>query len=357
MKGSALFMKLPNGYGSVYKLPGNRRKPWAVRITVSRTEGIDSKTHWKYKYLGYYETQSAALVALAHYNENPYDMDANKITFSEVFEKWSTEHYQKISKSGINGYNAAYKLCELLYTMRFIDIRKNHLQGIVNDCGKNYPTLRKLKLLFTVMYKYAMENDICSKDYSQYIDIKQYKDRNPNSRDRTPFTTKEINTLWKWNKTNEYISVMLMLIYSGCRISELLDLKKENVNFDECCFDVIASKTDSGIRKVPISEKVLPFFQYWYSKNDCQYLLSTPDGKHFTYRNYYDSYWNPLIKQMGISEHRPHDTRHTCISLLTAAGTDERIIRKIVGHKGQGVTETVYTHFEIQQLLDAINQI
>lgn len=56
-------------------------------------------------------------------------------------------------------------------------------------------------------------------------------------------------------------------------------------------------------------------------------------------------------------EHRPHDTRHTCISLLTSAGVDERVIKKIVGHKGQGVTETVYTHFEIDKLLDAINKI
>ena len=104
-------MKLPNGYGSVYKLPGNRRKPWAVRITVSRTEDQDG-THWKYKYLGYYETQSDALVALAHFNENPYDLDANKITFAEVFEKWSSEHFPKISKANVHGYNASYKLCE-----------------------------------------------------------------------------------------------------------------------------------------------------------------------------------------------------------------------------------------------------
>ena len=75
------------------------------------------------------------------------------------------------------------------------------------------------------------------------------------------------------------------------------------------------------------------------------------------YRNYYDSYWKPLIEQLGLKDHRPHDTRHTCISLLTAAGTDDRIIKKIVGHKGQSVTETVYTHLEIQQLIDAIDLI
>ena len=90
--------------------------------------------------------------------------------------------------------------------------------------------------------------------------------------------------------------------------------------------------------------------------NDCKYLLSTPEGKHFEYRNYYDSYWKPLIEQSGMG-HRPNDTRHTCISLLAEAGVDDRLVKKIVDHKGQGVTQQVYTHFEIQALIDAINKI
>ena len=350
-------MKLPNGYGSVYRLPGNRRKPWAVRITVSRKEGKDGLTHWKYKYLGYYETQAEALTALAHFNENPYDMDANKITFAEVFEKWSAEHYPKVSKSNVHGYNASYLLCEPIKSMRFNDIRKSHLQGVVDDCGKNYPTLRKLKVLFTMLYKYAMQNDICSKDYAQYVDINQYKDRNPNKYDRQPFSKDEITTVWNWKDSSEYFTVILMLIYTGVRISELLDLKKENVNLEERWFDVIASKTEAGIRKVPIAKKMMPYFEYWMTKNDCEYLLSTPEGNHFEYRNYYDSYWKPFVDQMGMGDHRPHDTRHTCVTLLTAAGVDDKIIKKIVGHKGQGVTGIVYTHFDIQQLIDAIDLI
>ena len=56
-------------------------------------------------------------------------------------------------------------------------------------------------------------------------------------------------------------------------------------------------------------------------------------------------------------QHRPHDTRHTCISLLTEKEVDERFIKKIVGHKGQGVTENVYTHIELPTKLEAINLI
>ena len=147
-----------------------------------------------------------------------------------------------------------------------------------------------------------------------------------------------------------------MLIYSGCRISELLSLKKEDVNLQEKWFDIKKSKTAAGVRRVPIANKVLPFFEHWYNLNDCEYLISTPDDKPFEYRNYYDSYWKPLIEQLNM-KHRPHDTRHTCVSLLAAAGIDERIIKKIVGHAGQGVTENVYTHYELESLREAINKI
>ena len=52
-----------------------------------------------------------------------------------------------------------------------------------------------------------------------------------------------------------------------------------------------------------------------------------------------------------------HDPRHTCISLLTEAAVDERLIQQIVGHKGANVTRSVYTHVDIANLLEAINKI
>lgn len=46
---------------------------------------------------------------------------------------------------------------------------------------KNYPTLKNIKILFNQLYKYAMKNDICNKDYSKYVDIAKYSNKNPNS--------------------------------------------------------------------------------------------------------------------------------------------------------------------------------
>ena len=97
-------------------------------------------------------------------------------------------------------------------------------------------------------------------------------------------------------------------------------------------FDVISSKTENGIRKVPIADKILPFYKSWYeSCPDCEYLLHTEDGKHFTYRNYYDSYFqaiNGTVKRL-IAHLTVADT-HVC-PCWQEAGVDQTIIKKIVG--------------------------
>ena len=139
-------MKLPNGYGSISKLSGNRRNPWRVRKTDG-WEIIDGKVKQKFINVGCYETKTLALQALAEFNANPYDLHFNTITFEEIYYKWSDEHFENVSDSNVNGYKAAFKLCDAIKDMKFIDIKLDHLQKIVDDSGKNTPTLKKLKII------------------------------------------------------------------------------------------------------------------------------------------------------------------------------------------------------------------
>ena len=71
----------------------------------------------------------------------------------------------------------------------------------------------------------------------------------------------------------------------------------------------------------------------------------------------YDSYFKPLMKNLYI-ERTPHCCRHTCISMLADARVDQTTIKKIVGHAGaMTLTEKVYTHMDIGELVKAINLI
>lgn len=351
-----MVMKMANGVGTVYKLSGNRRNPYIVRKTVGWEIDVKTGKHKQiYVTIGYAPTRTKGLEMLMEYNKNPYDIEASKTTFSEVYEKWSAEKFPTISVSNVKGYQASYKCCAALQDRIFKDLKLSDLQGVIDNCGKNYPTLRKLKVLLNQMYDYAMKYELCNKDYSQYVDILKFKNKNPNKTDRSPFTEDEINALWV-QKDNIYVQIVLMLIYSGVRVSELLDLKRENVYIDEHYFKVVESKTDSGVRVVPIHDKTYPIFRKWYDEG-CEYLLHTPDGNHFTYRNYYDSYWTPVMELIGCS-HKPHDTRHTCVSMMTAKEVNPTLIKKIIGHSGaMSLTEKVYTHVNVKELLEAINRI
>lgn len=352
-------MRLPNGFGSVYKLSGKRRRPWVARKTMGYDfDEEKGKAYPIYKFIGYYATKQEAMTALVDYNRDPYDFQVDSMTFAELYDRWSDVHFPKVSDSGVKGYKAAFLLCTTIKDMRVRDIKLLHLQKVVDDSGKNTPTLKKLKILLGLMYDFAVMNEILPHDKREmirYLDIS--KAGNPNSRKRQIFSTAEVDKLWSVRDGNPYVSVALMLIYTGVRIGELLDLKKKDVFLEEKWFSVCKSKTEAGIREVPIADKILPFFRHWMDQDSLEgFLITTPEGGRMVYRNYYDSYWKPIMDAIGAN-HRPHDTRHTCISMMTAAGVEKIIIQKIVGHKGQDVTEAVYTHLELPIKLEAINKI
>lgn len=362
-------MRLPNGFGNVSKLSGKRRNPWRARKTTGWT--IDEKTQkvkQEFTTIGYYATRQLALQALSEYNANPYDLDANKITFAEVYEKWSEKKFEEISLSNINGYKASYKMCESIYDMKFADLKLTHLQGVVDNSGKNYPALKKLKILFNQLFDFAVMNEIITKDRQivEYLNIGKEEKSTKHYR----FTNAEIDALWRWADKNEYVQVILMLIYSGVRPSELFNTKCASVDLKERYFTVEKGKNANATRKVPIHDKTFPFFENWMNKGN-EYLITNLSGGKFQFdtnhASYTDSFWNPVLTDIGIlqytnakgeiSEHLPHDTRHTFTSMWKEKKLDEAMRRKIQGHSGKGIGEIVYTHFEFEKLKEELNKL
>lgn len=349
--------RLPRGFGGVSKMKGNRRRPYRVRIKIG-----DSFNPYKgtagpeYKVIGYTKTRKEGIKLLEQYWENPVEFES-KVTFAEVYDGTFKEYVEHKSRSSILAYQAAYKACEPLHHMLFKDIKVKDLQKVIDTCGKNYPTLKKIKVLFNQMYKYAMRFELVSKDCSDYVDLGKHTDKNPNKVDRNPFTKKDICIIWKM-ANDRYYQIILILIYTGVRISELLELRKENIHLEERYFDIIKSKTENGIRRVPIADCIYPFFKNWFEYSKAETLLCTIEHQPFKYRNYYDSYWTPLFSQLDLTEYTPHCTRHTCISLLAEAKVEPTTIKKIVGHRGaMTLTEKTYTHLDVGVLLEAVNKM
>ncbi len=340
-------MRNPNGYGSVYKLSGNRRRPFIVRITTGWSE--DRKQ--TFATLGYFDTRPKAIKALADYNDSPYDLKAMDITFAEVYEKWLNRRGDKLSESNLKCYKMAYNISEPLYDLKFTDIRTEHLQDVIDNCGKGYDTVRKIKVLYNQLYDYAMEHDIVSKKYAEYIEMPEKTD----SGSRKPFTDAEIQTLWDNLGRMDFVDTVLIMIYTGFRVGELLLIENNNIHLDER-YIIGGIKTAAGKnRAVPINKKIAPLIKARIDSENT-FLIINAKGQQMSYDNYYKERFLPIMGQLGM-EHKPHDCRHTCATLLDNAGANKLSIKRILGHASQDVTDKVYTHKDIEELKKAIDLI
>ena len=73
----------------------------------------------------------------------------------------------------------------------------------------------------------------------------------------------------------------------------------------------------------------------------------------------YDKYrhrFDKVIERLGMN-HSPHETRHTFITKAKTYRMDEYILKLIVGHAIEDITEKVYTHRTIEQLKKEIEKI
>ena len=99
----------------------------AARITTSWTEGGKQEE----KYLVYFKTRQEAMKALADYNENLFDLASSEITFYNLYERWCKVKYKNKPVSA--GYTSAYKKFVPLYDTPFHEIRKRHIQSVIDS--------------------------------------------------------------------------------------------------------------------------------------------------------------------------------------------------------------------------------
>lgn len=346
-------MRNPSGYGCIYKMSGKRRRPWRVRVTTGWERDDENKRAKQIIVtLGYCATKKEAIQLLAEYNKNPYDLTRKDITFSEVYDIWAEEHFKQYPSTRVPT-TSIYKYCAPLYDMRMIDIRLSHLQEIMKALeGKSRTTQTIAITIFKAVFRYCMENDILQKDYSQFV---RKTTTTTKSVANKFFTTEEIKKVFAnqhfVDRGSNYADVVLLLLYTGMRINEMLSIRSEDIDLEKRIIHVHGTKTEAAERIVPIHKDIIPLLEKRLADNG-EYLIE----KHnvpVPYMTFY-VYWQNFMKSMNIP-HTPHVTRHTFISICDECGITGIVLKRIVGHSNKNVTEH-YTHKSYSQLVDAIDR-
>ena len=157
--------KLPNGFGCIKKLSGNRKRPYAAYPT-SQIGGAAPHL-CPMRAIGYYEDWYSAYNAIVDFNSSLQPGSISAATFTDIYHAFFNakfiESKKQLSARSRMDYASAYKNVPSLHEMSFCAIRKHHMQKALDECTLGYSSLSNIKKLYSQMYKYAMENDIIEK--------------------------------------------------------------------------------------------------------------------------------------------------------------------------------------------------
>lgn len=366
--------RLPNGFGQISEIKGqNLRKPFRAMVSLGKSP-TGRPICKPLKPQSYFETYNDAYAALLKYNQNPYDLEPS-ITMMELFNRWSPLHFDKLNQRRADAMESAWKYAKDIYAMRVNEVRTRHLKGciensyiMVEDERKNASDVTKnnLKTLLNQMFDYAVEYEITDKNYARMFKLNFDPTHAQPKSPHIAFTDDEMAILWDNLDRILHIDIMLIQCYSGWRPQELCDLRLDDVDIENWSFKG-GMKTKAGTNRiVPIHTKIRELVRSRYqAQKDLgeTYLFSCSDGnnclsgKKLNYTKYKKRFKDVIGKLYLNPDHRPHDCRVQFVTSAKKAKVDEYVIKLLVGHAIEDITEKTYTRRDLEWLRSEIEKI
>lgn len=321
-------MRNPNGFGSVSKLTGKRRRPWIARVTTGTEMDFENQKAKQIRQtVGYYTTKKEALEALAKFSENPFNLESSKVTFRQCYEGAKED----FSAARAHNYRSAFRYLEPIADLPIRSIKAAQMQKCIDTCRTTQQ--REIKTVCHKTYEFALKQEYIDRNPSQYLKSNTVEA----TIDREVFTPEEIRDLW--NRDEWAAKVALVLLYSGMRTKEFRTMEPDDIDLKERVMHITKGKNRSSIRTVPIHDKILPILKD-LKENPVQ----------FTHNGF-----NKALSRYG--DHTAHDCRHTFTSRMRELKCDLLTLQLILGHTPSTITERVYMHIGIDELRNAVNTL
>lgn len=323
------------GKGSVYFKKSINK--WVAKVTINNKE----------KRIGSYVTQKEAQVALNGFlkNINNVTDDYKLYTFKDVYLKSmdsKTKLYDKgkavkKTKSCAEQYKYSFMVFKSIHDKLFLNIKFEEIIRIIEDANKGVASNKKIKLMLSIMYQYAEDMDMIDKNpvknKHNWIDIvtEQY---NENNKHRS-LSLEEINKIFAYPEYTYMVDIIKFLLYTGVRIGEFYQLKKSDIFISREKKYILLPANYTKTRKsriIPIHDDIDDIISNNLKNNKTIYLFETPSKLQFTDSNFRNTYFFPFIKEVGIVNFIPHDTRYTFKTRSSTLRMDNTYVEYFMGH-------------------------
>ena len=300
--------------------------------------------------------------------------DESKV-LREYLEPWKKHQIKRqITQKSIDQmYNDVEKMISYIPTTNLLDssitikwiklisvnenLTPSSVNRVITSCRNFYKFLQFIEVI--------PENTV-----TPFIVPNEYKiSKNPNSKSINkkemwiPFEDREVVNLYQESvkKEDQTLSDLILIgCYTGMRIEEICSLKKNDVELNENFLKVVNSKTNAGIRTVPIHPKLKPRLKKLLEITDDEYILpNLTFNKYDDRSNSIGKRFGNLKKKLGYSDKKVfHSIRKTVTTQLENSYVNENITADILGHEKPRITYGQYSGgTNIKVKLDSIKKI
>lgn len=308
-----------------------------------------------------------------------YNLKAHVI-FRHIFEEFEQEYSKHLKPSTIYRKSIGIRKWILpeFGEKRLKDISKNNCQRYIDFMSTQLKSYKPIVIQAKNIFDYAVRNNYI--ESSPFTNTVYPKNTLYESEDAVEnFWTKEQSLHFlKSLKENESLKIYAMfrtLLLTGLRKGELLALqesdiddKTQNLTINKTLYynpdntyQILKPKTKASIRKLHLDDETYSVLKDLIRQNKklrLQYNMQTENKFIFIketsfdpFRNsYMNEVLNKLCKRYELPKITVHGLRHSCASLLFAAGANVKVVQKLLGHLHIETTMNIYTHVTSEQV-------
>jgi integrase/recombinase XerD len=249
-----------------------------------------------------------------------------------------------------------------------LKVTSKHLQDFleyVNELGMSAHSQARILSGIKAFYKYLLIEELITKDPTALIEGPKLGRKLPDT-----LSYIEIEKIFEGidlssNEGGRNRAMLEVLYSSGLRVSELVELKLNNIHFDIGFLRVVGKGNKE--RLVPIGRDALKYLKIYadeirgkpphkpVQKGFESYAFLNRGGKKLTRVMIFTIIKN-LAKVVGINKSiSPHTFRHSFATHLIEGGADLRAVQEMLGHESITTTE-IYTHLDRDYLRQVIQE-
>lgn len=175
------------------------------------------------------------------------------------------------------------------------------------------------------------------------------------------------------SKSDKHFGVLLCL-YTGLRIGELLALQWADVDLVKCeisvtktsfdakdkdgkfCVHTNKPKTPSSQRVIPLPKQLLPLLKRLRRRSKTPYVVGNKHNNPISVRSYQQTF-KRLLKVNGVPYKNFHSLRHTFATRALECGMDVKTLSEILGHRSPTITLNRYAHSFMEHKKEMMNRL